>query len=601
MNHPAENSTSTHLPRDNTVHTSGTFRRLLQYALQNKPLLWVAAALLLLATATDVLGPILLKIFIDDYLVAASFPFWDLLVLLVLYLAANIGAAWFGYLQSIKLGAIAQNVIQQIRQDIFAKVIKLPVSEFDFTPTGSLISRITNDTESIKELFVGVLGVYIQNSVKVLGIFIAMAFLNWQMMLVCLAFIPMVVTVMVVYRRISTPVFQKGRQLLSEINAKLGENLQGIRVIQAFNQQQRFSEDFNDTVNRHLQVRRRTMQLDALLLRPMVDMMHMLTLAGLLYYFGINVLESTIEVGILYAFINYLGRFTEPLIEMTQRLNLFQQSMVSAERVFQWIDRKSERLTGDLCFSNAPSKLELRNVNFSYTPNNPVLKDINVTFEPGSFNGIVGHTGSGKSTIASLIMRFYQPESGQIAADDRPLARYSDDAFRKQFALVQQDSFIFSGSILDNIVMGRNICPEQITLAVSQAGLNSWVERLPQKLAFQLTERGANISAGQRQLISIARTLAGNPKVIILDEATANIDSETETIIKNALLQLKGKATIIAVAHRLSTIKSADQILVMHQGKVTQQGNHESLITMEGLYRHLHQMQSAQWQLLEQN
>lgn len=601
MSHSVHNNTNTDLPKKTVAEESGTFRRLLQYAMQDKPLLWVAAALLLLATATDVLGPVILKTFIDDYLVTASFPFRDMVVLLVLYLSANIGAAWFGYLQSIKLGAIAQNVVQRIRQDIFAKVIKLPVSEFDFTPTGSLISRITNDTESIKELFVGVLGVYIQNSVKVLGIFIAMAFLNWQMMLVCLAFIPMVVTVMVAYRRISTPVFQKGRQLLSEINAKLGENLQGIRVIQAFNQQQNFARKFNDTVNRHLQIRRRTMQLDALLLRPMVDMMHMLTLAGLLYYFGINVLDSTIEVGILYAFINYLGRFTEPLIEMTQRLNLFQQSMVSAERVFQWIDRKSEVQSGNLSFDNRPTKIDLRNVTFSYTPNNPVLKDINVTFEPGSFNGIVGHTGSGKSTIASLIMRFYQPGSGQLIADGLPLADYSDDAFRQQFALVQQDSFIFSGSILENIVMGRSIPAEQVAQAASQAGLTTWTERLPQGLDFLLTERGANISAGQRQLISIARTLAGCPKVIILDEATANIDSQTESVIKKALLQLKGKATIIAVAHRLSTIISADQILVMHQGRVTQQGTHETLIAADGLYRHLHQMQSAQWQLLEYN
>ena len=577
-------------------------RRLLAYALDDKRLVLITVLFLMVATGAGVAGPYLIKIFIDDYLVPGNWGLLPIFSLAVLYSLANVIAAWLGYQESLRLNRIAQAVVLRLRENIFSHLLKMPLKRFDHVPVGSLISRVTNDTEAVKDLFVGVLGVYLKNTIRILGIFIMMAIMNWRLMLICLLFLPFVIAVMILYRRLSTPIFHHARELLAQINASLNESIQGVRVAQLFNREKDFAQRFHTLSNAHFLARKTTMQMDALLLRPMVDFLYLLTLAGLLYYFGLNHQNLGIEVGVLYAFLNYLGQFTEPLIEMTQRLNLFQQSTVSAGRVFQWLDEEAEIEQGDVKLKFQQGVLKFNQVNFSYDQKKDVLKNISFTVPAGSFTGIVGHSGSGKSTIASLLMRFYQPGFGEIRLPEKNrLQDYPQQEIRSNFAMVQQESFLFRGNIADNIDMGRGLGEQRLSWAASMAGIDEFIETLPEKYHSELAERGANLSAGQRQLISLARALAGKPALLILDEATANVDSASELKVQQAISKLHGEMTVIAIAHRLSTITHADQIVVMHQGEIVQRGQHQHLLAEEGLYQHLYQLQFHLSDLFKEN
>lgn len=570
---------------------SSPLKRLLGYALLDRPLVRQAVSALLVATAAEVAGPILIKIFIDDHLRPAYWAAGPIALLAAAYLALQLLAAWGDYRQSVRFNAIAVRAVQTLREQVFARVVNLPLSFFDRTPTGNLISRITNDTEAVKDLYVNVLGTYVRNLVRVAGIFIAMAFLDWRLMLVCFAFLPFVAALMVLYRRLSTPRFQRVRTLLGAINTALHESIQGMKTIQLMNQQAHFQRRFALTADDHVRAKLRNLKLDAVLLRALIDLLHMLTLAGLLFVFGYQSLSTPVEVGVIYAFINYLGRFAEPVIEMTQRLNMLQQAVVSGQRVFDLIDM--EALTyperNDAVITRG--EVAFHNVTFSYDGKRGVLRNVSFTVPAGAFYGIVGHTGSGKSTLANLLMRFYAAQQGRIVVDTCDLRTIPAAELYARIGIVQQDPHIVSGTIAANITLGRDLDAHEIVFAAKQAGFHDFVSSLPAGYDTLLDERGRNLSAGQRQLLSLARTLAVRPKILVLDEATANIDSHTEAAVQRALLKLRGQTTLLVIAHRLSTIRAADQILVLHQGELVQRGTHDALLTAEGLYRHLHQLQ----------
>ncbi|MEK7258641.1 MAG: ABC transporter transmembrane domain-containing protein [Pseudomonadota bacterium] len=564
--------------------------RLLRYSLAYPRLLKEAAILLLLATLGQVLGPVLVKIFIDDYVTAARYPVDELAMLAAAYVFFYALSAWAGYQNALRFNKVAFSVVRTVRSQVFAAVMRQPLSYFDHRPTGSLVSRITNDTEAIKELFVQVMATFVQNITLIIAIFIAMAWLDMRLMLVCCLMLPTVTAVMYFYQRKSSPRYHRARSVLSRINATLSESIQGMRIIQVLNQQQRFAQQFGGVSRELFNARMSNLRLDALMLRPLPDMLRTLTLAALLLYFGTQSFESVVEVGVIYAFVNYLSRITQPVVEMTQRLSLLQQAVVAGERVFAIIDEVGEAQPATAqCITQGAVRFD--DVSFSYDDEHPVLSGISFSVKPGEFVAIVGHTGSGKSTLMSLLLRFYQPGQGRILVDDIPLQEIDQASLRARLGVVLQDPFISAGSVRDNITLGLEMTDEQVIAAARMAHLHDFVMSLPNGYATQLGERGGNLSTGQRQLLSLARTLAREPRILILDEATANVDSHTEAVISAALERLRGQTTILAIAHRLSTIVHADQIVVLHQGSVVQRGTHQELLREDGLYRHMHELQ----------
>lgn len=577
-----------------------TFVRLLTYATRYRRTLISAFLLLFLATGASVLGPYLIKVFIDDYLTPGQFDWPEVAGLTALYIVAQLIAAAAFFMQAVRFNRIALDVIQRIRQQVFAHVMTLPMAYFDRTATGSLISRITNDTEAIKDLYVNVISVFAQNIVRVFGILVAMAFLDIRLMWICATLIPVVVTVMIIYQRLSTPIFQRVRSLLSDINARLNESIEGMSVIQLMNQQKAFSAAFQKTSTDHYRAKIRNIIVDGFLLRALVDFIYTLLLAALLFGFGWMELNTTgaVQIGVIYAFMNYLGNLTEPLIDMTSRLNMAQQALVSASRVFDLMAEPSAPTPVNPQHPESTT-IEFDLQRFSYDGKKDVLHDIQFQVAPGEFVGIVGHTGSGKSTLMSLLMNFYPVAQGRVTVGGRDIAQLTKAERTRLIGFVQQDAFIFSGTIADNIRLERDLSMEEVIDASRKAQLHDAIMAMPNGYLTELTERGKNLSTGQRQLLSLARTLARKPEILILDEATANIDSHTESLIQQSLMTLRGEVTLIAIAHRLSTVKDADKLLVLHQGHVQQQGSHVELMRQEGLYRHLYELQQQKDPLAE--
>jgi len=575
-------------------------RRLLNYLKPHYKALSVASLILLIATFADVIGPILVKIFLDQHLVPRSFDRQALMLLGGGYLGLNILSAVLHYRQLVSFNKIALKVIQQLRVDVFSHVQRLGLVVFDKTPAGALVSRITNDTEAIKELFVGVLAALVQNFVFLIGIFIAMFSLDVRLATFCLGLLPAILCLMYLYRRVSTKVFRTLRKELSRLNAKLNESIQGMNIVQAMRQEKRFREEFDIINNAYYSVAITNIRLESLFVRPAVDLIYTFALVLVLNFFGIQSLHGPVQIGVLYAFINYLDRFFEPVNMMMQRLSQFQQSLVAAERVFELLD--DDCLIREVNSAGSPlilvGQIEFKNVSFSYDSSsdgaNDVLKNINFTAYPGQTVALVGHTGSGKSTVANLLMRFYPVTRGEILIDGASLSEFSDEELRSKVGLVAQDPFLFVGDIAKNIALSRlAVSEKEVGEAASFVQADEFILKLPQGFKEPIGERGATLSSGQRQLICFARTMAGKPKILVLDEATASVDTETEEAIQTALEKMRQGRTTIAIAHRLSTIQDADLILVFHSGKIVERGTHSQLLVKEGLYHKMFMMQQG--------
>ncbi|GMA63191.1 ABC transporter ATP-binding protein/permease [Alicyclobacillus fastidiosus] len=574
----------------------GVLRRLVHYASPHKNVVAGAMGILVLATVTDVLGPILMKTFIDKYLAVQSFPPTDIILLAVSYLVLQWITATGNYTQMILFQRVSQHVIQTLRVQVFSKVQRLSVSFFDRTPAGSLISRITNDTQAIEDLFTSALAPFLQNGILTIGILISMFALSVQLALICLLLIPVFLFIMAMYRRLSFRVFHLARHRLSELNASLNESLQGMYLIQAMRQEARLIQQFSSVNNAYKQARVRNIKINSMMLRPLVDIIYYATLILVIAFFGFHSLTSVVDVGVIYAFVNYLERFFEPINTIMERLNILQQALVAADRVFRLLDETSladvgkggehPRITrGDVVFEN---------VSFSYDGVHPVLSKISFHVKPGQTVALVGHTGSGKSSIVNLLMRFYPYTSGQIRIDGVPLERYQDGELRSQLGLVLQDSTLFTGTIADNIRFGRNgVDDDKVQWAARFVQADPFIAQLPDSFQHRIKERGAAFSSGQRQLLSFARTIAGDPKVLILDEATASIDTETEEAIQTSLRRMRMGRTTIAIAHRLSTIQDADLILVLQHGEIVERGTHQELLNHGGLYHKMYLLQKG--------
>jgi ATP-binding cassette, subfamily B, multidrug efflux pump len=576
--------------------------RLLAYAKPHLKMIFVAFGFLLLATVGDVLGPILVKIFIDDYLREGYLPFKPLLMLGSAYMGIQVLNVLVSYFQLLKFQEIALKIIQQMRIDVFTKVQQLGLKYFDKTPAGSLVSRVTNDTEAIKDMFVSVIATFIQSGFLLVGIFVAMFILNVKLALFTMMILPLIVFIMSMYRKLSSKFYQDMRERLSQLNAKLSESLQGMAIVQMFRQEERLKREFGDINDKHFEAGMKNIKADGLLLRPAVDLVYVFALIIVLSFFGITSFNSPIEIGVLYAFINYLDRFFEPVNNMMMRLSMYQQAIVAASRVFKLLDEEelAPAQTGTETKKINEGQIEFKDVSFSYDGKRDVLKKISFTVNPGETLAFVGHTGSGKSSIINLLMRFYEFNRGEILIDGSSIKNYPVNELREKMGLVLQDPFLFYGTVGDNIKLhNSDLNEDDIRKAAEFVQANTFIAKLEGGYDHKVTERGSTFSSGQRQLIAFARTIAANPKILVLDEATANIDTETEEAIQTALAKMRQGRTTIAIAHRLSTIQDADQIIVLHHGEIVERGTHQELLAHQGLYHKMYLLQNGSVERLE--
>lgn len=568
-----------------------TLKRLLAYGSPWRKPLSIAVLLLWIAAIAEVTGPLLISYFIDNMVAKSYLPLGLVAGLGVAYVGLQLTAAGLHYAQSLLFNRAAVGVVQQLRTDVMDAALRQPLSEFDTQPVGQVISRVTNDTEVIRDLYVTVVATVLRSAALIGAMLVAMFSLDWRMALVAITIFPAVLIVMVIYQRYSTPIVRRVRAYLADINDGFNEVINGMSVIQQFRQQARFGERMGEASRSHYMARMQTLRLDGFLLRPLLSLFSALVLCGLLMLFGLTT-RGTIEVGVLYAFISYLGRLNEPLIELTTQQSMLQQAVVAGERVFELMDRPRQT------YGNDERPLEsgtiaFDHVSFAYRDDQLVLQDINLEVPSRGFVALVGHTGSGKSTLASLLMGYYPLTQGEIRLDGRPLASLSHHALRKGVAMVQQDPVVLADTFYANVTLGRPFTQEQVWDVLETVQLADLARGLTEGINTRLGEQGNNLSVGQKQVLALARVLIETPQVLILDEATASIDSGTEQAIQQALAAVRDRTTLVVIAHRLSTIVDADTILVLHRGQAVERGTHRALLEAKGRYWQMYQLQLA--------
>ena len=568
-----------------------TLKRLLAYGSPWRKPLSIAVLMLWIAAAAEVSGPLLISYFIDNMVAKDLLPWGKVIGLAAAYVGLQLLAAGLHYSQSLLFNRAAVGVVQQLRIDVMDAALRQPLSEFDTQPVGQLISRVTNDTEVIRDLYVTVVATVLRSAALIGAMLVAMFSLDWRMALVAMAIFPAVMTVMIIYQRYSTPIVRRVRAYLADINDGFNEVINGMSVIQQFRQQVRFGERIGEVSRSHYLARMQTLRLDGFLLRPLLSLFSSLVLCGLLMLFGFSATGS-IEVGVLYAFISYLGRLNEPLIELTTQQSMLQQAVVAGERVFELMDRPRQQYGQDIA-PLASGDIDIDNVSFAYRDDKMVLQNISLSIPARSFVALVGHTGSGKSTLASLLMGYYAPNSGEIRLGGRPLPSLSHQVLREGIAVVQQDPVVLADSFFANVTLGREISEQQVWQVLETVQLAEMVRGMSDGLYTHLGEQGNNLSVGQKQLLALARVLVDTPQVLILDEATANIDSGTERAIQQALAAVRQHTTLVVIAHRLSTIVDADTIMVLHRGQAVEQGSHQQLLEAKGRYWQMYQLQLA--------
>ncbi|GLC90208.1 ABC transporter ATP-binding protein [Lysinibacillus piscis] len=568
-------------------------KRLIGYIRPHKKALAIAISILLLSVVGEVLSPIIIKTFIDNHVMKMSFETSAMVTLAISFMFLEIVNVICRYFQHLHFNMIALRVVQQIRVDVYEKVQHLGMRYFDRVPAGATVSRVTNDTEAIKDLFINVFIAIVQAIFLITGVFIAMFLLNAKLAVFVLFILPAVVYVVYLYRKKSAVIYMAMREKLSELNAKLSENLSGMSIIQMFRQEKRMNTEFDDINEQHFAAMMNNTKLNSLLLRPIIDLIYFATIVILLSFFGITSFTTAVEVGVVYAFVSYINRFFEPINQMMEQLAFLQQAVVAGKRVFDVLDEEDmEPAQQEKPYEITAGKIEFKDVTFSYDGQTDVLKNISFTVNPGETVALVGHTGSGKSSIINLLMRFYEFERGDIRIDGHSIKSYPQQQLRHKVGLVLQDPFLFYGTIASNIrLFGRST--EQEIKEAAEFVRADFIQELPNQFEQHVTERGSTYSSGQRQLIAFARTMARQPKILVLDEATASIDTETEVAIQESLERMRKGRTTIAIAHRLSTIQDAEQILVLHHGEIVERGNHQELLAKKGLYHKMYLLQNS--------
>lgn len=554
---------------------------------------WVIFALLLVLglTAFDLYRPMLVGDAIDtfgangdyDVIIATAIKY---AVVLALSFAFNIAQTWI-------LQKTGQNIILQMRKDLYRHIQSLGSRYFDITPVGKLVTRVTNDVEALNEMYSGILVQLFRNIVKIVGLAGVMLVLDVRLAAISFVLMPLVIGLTVLCQKIARNIYRLYRTRLTDINTFLSEHLSGMKIIQIFGRQERKFEEFHDKNTKLYKAFYREMLMYAVF-RPLIYILSILSLMIVLWFGSRNVFDEIISVGTLYIFSNYIRSFFDPIQELAEQFSTLQSSIASAEKIFTVMDedefipevenpKQPDKITG---------KIEFDHVWFAYDGENYVLKDVSFVINPGEKVAFVGATGAGKSSILNLIGRYYDIQKGHIYIDGIDIRQLIKKKLRSAIGQMQQDVFIFEGDVAYNIRLNDNdITDEQVKEAAEYVNASHFIEKLPQGYHEPVTERGATFSAGERQLLSFARTLAHNPSILVMDEATANIDTETEILIQEALEKLMDGRTTIMVAHRLSTIQHADCIMVMHKGRICERGTHRELLEQDGIYRKLYELQ----------
>ncbi len=554
---------------------------------------WVIFALLLVLglTAFDLYRPMLVGDAIDtfgangdyDVIIATAIKY---AVVLVLSFAFNIAQTWI-------LQKTGQNIILQMRKDLYRHIQSLGSRYFDITPVGKLVTRVTNDVEALNEMYSGILVQLFRNIVKIVGLAGVMLVLDVRLAAISFVLMPLVIGLTVLCQKIARNIYRLYRTRLTDINTFLSEHLSGMKIIQIFGRQERKFEEFHDKNTKLYKAFYREMLMYAVF-RPLIYILSILSLMIVLWFGSRNVFDEIISVGTLYIFSNYIRSFFDPIQELAEQFSTLQSSIASAEKIFTVMDedefipeienpKQPDKITG---------KIEFDHVWFAYDGENYVLKDVSFVINPGEKVAFVGATGAGKSSILNLIGRYYDIQKGHIYIDGIDIRQLSKKQLRSAIGQMQQDVFIFEGDVAYNIRLNDDdITDAQVKAAAEYVNASHFIEKLPQGYHEPVTERGATFSAGERQLLSFARTLAHNPSILVMDEATANIDTETEILIQEALEKLMEGRTTIMVAHRLSTIQHADCIMVMHKGRICERGTHRELLEQDGIYRKLYELQ----------
>ena len=566
-------------------------KRLLGYLKPYSLLTLLALSFLLATTVIKSIIPLVASHFIDQYLGNLS---QFAVTVLIAYYGLYILQTLIQYIGNLLFARVSYSIVRDIRRDAFANMERLGMSYFDKTPSGSIVSRLTNDTETISDMFSGLLSSFISAIFIFVTTLYTMMVLDFRLTGLVLLFLPLIFILVNLYRKKSVKIIEKTRSFLSDINSKLAESIEGIRIIQAFNQEKRLQEEFDEINEEHYVYANRSVALDALFLRPAMSLLKLLGYAVLMAYFGYRGLYIGMTAGTMYAFIQYINRLFDPLIEVTQNFSILQTSMVSAGRVFALIDQSNyEPVQADSELAIREGNIRFEHVCFSYDGVNQILDDISFSVKKGETIAFVGHTGSGKSSIINVLMRFYEFQSGRVLIDNVDIRNYSHQELRKNMGLVLQEPFLYHGTIKSNIAMYQEISDEEVKAAAEFVDADAFIQELPQGYNSPVSERGSSFSTGQRQLLAFARTVASQPKILILDEATANIDSETETLVQNSLEKMRKGRTTIAIAHRLSTIQDANCIYVLDKGRIIESGTHEELLAIGGTYHKMYSLQAG--------
>ncbi|MFC0470073.1 ABC transporter ATP-binding protein [Halalkalibacter kiskunsagensis] len=543
--------------------------------------------------------PYLIKVAIDEYLTVQTSiqdSFQGFILIAVVFLLTVVCAALLTYFQDRLLQFTGQSIIFDIRQKIFRRLAKMHMQFFDRNPVGRLVTRVTHDTEALNQLYSQVIVNLIKEILILIGIIAILLHMSVKLTLLSFTVIPILIVMVIFYKKLIRQAHRYTRLLLSRLNSNLAENLSGMRIIQLFTREKKQIEQFDQLNEEHYRAGMRATIVNSIF-NPAIGFLGNVALAVIIWYGGIAVLDSALTFGVVYAFTHYIRQFFQPLMALADRYNQIQTAFASAERVFEMIEEKPEitnHPNAELLPEKINGQIDFEHVWFAYQEPEWVLKDISFRIKHGETVAFVGATGAGKSSIINLINRFYDIQTGTIKVDGMDVKQVKVEDLRTKVGVIQQDPFIFTGTVLHNIRLHHNLTEDDVKKMTTLMGLDDFISSLPQGYETLLGEQGVILSSGQRQLLSFLRALAFNPDVLILDEATANIDTETEELVQQALKRISKNRTTIIVAHRLSTIQHANRIIVMDKGEIQETGNHHQLLKQKGIYYRLHQIQNKE-------